>query len=105
MSAPFPERIAQLPSFDGHFTARELNAEGCRVLFASYTAGEQVPAHDHDTDNHGLVTAGELLLTLDGVEQCVPAGSWYQVPKFAEHAARFEQDTAMIEFWFEEEGA
>jgi len=104
MPALFPDRITQLPLFDGHFTARELRAEGCRVLFASYAAGERVAAHRHDTDNHGLVSAGGLFLTLDGVERHVPAGDWYHVPRQAEHAARFESDTAMIEFWFAGQG-
>jgi quercetin dioxygenase-like cupin family protein len=98
--AHFPERINRLPSFVGPFSARWLDAAGCQVLFASYPADQRLPAHHHNTDNVGVVTQGEMCLTLQGVERCYRVGQWYHVPAGAPHAARFGAPTSVVEFWF-----
>lgn len=97
----FPDRINRLPSFAGGFSARRLDAEGCQVLFASYTAGQRIAAHQHDTENVGVVTQGEMHLTLQGRERGFRVGQWYHIPAATPHAARFEAATAIIEFWFD----
>ena len=97
----YPELIRQLPAFDGPFDAYRLQAAGCEVLLASYPAGTEIPAHSHDTDNVGVITRGELQLTMDGQTQYIQAGEWYHVPAGKLHAARFPSDTAEIEFWFD----
>ncbi len=56
--------------------------------------------HRHETENVGVITQGELILTVDGKEQRYGAGEWYHVPVRVVHAARFETDTSEIEFWF-----
>lgn len=96
----FPERIRGLPPFAGAFRARSLGADGCRILFACYEAGQRIPAHHHETENIGVVTGGELRLTVEGVERAYRPGEWYQIPARAPHAARFDVPTAIIEFWF-----
>lgn len=96
----FPDRIASLPPFEGPFDAFRLAAEGCDVLFASYPAGTTIDPHDHETDNVGVITQGELILIVDGEETTYRPGDWYQVPARTEHAARFEVETAEIELWF-----
>lgn len=96
----FPALLQALPRFEGPFDAHRLRAEGCDVLFASYPADTSIAPHAHPTDNVGVITQGELILTLDGVEQRFGVGNWYRVPADAMHAARFEVPTAEIEFWF-----
>jgi quercetin dioxygenase-like cupin family protein len=103
MSGSYPNRIKQLPLYDGRFDAYKLAAKDSDVLFASYPAGTSIPTHTHDTDNHGVITKGELILTVDGVEQRVGVGQWYQVDAHVEHSARFEVETDEIEFWFKPE--
>ena len=103
MPASYPDKIKQLPLYDGRFDAHRLQAENCDVLFASYPAGTEIPAHSHDTDNYGVITKGELILTMAGSTQRVGVGEWYHVPAEVEHAARFDQETDEIEFWFEPE--
>lgn len=100
----FPDRITQLPPFDGPFDAHRLAADGCQVLFASYPPGTVIAEHHHDTHNVGVITRGELFLTLDGQETRHGPGQWYEVPRGAVHAARFEVATDEIEFWFPEGG-
>ena len=96
----FPERISRLPPFVGAFSARRLQAEGCQVLFASYPADQRIPVHHHETENVGIVTQGEMLLTLQGVERSFRMGQWYHIPAETPHAARFAVATSIVEFWF-----
>lgn len=96
----FPELIRRLPDFDGPFDAHRLDAGSCEILFASYPAGTDIEPHTHPTENVGVITAGELILTMDGEETRYGSGDWYHVPAERSHAARFEVDTSEIEFWF-----
>ena len=73
------------------------------MLFATYPAGTSIAPHRHPTDNVGVITKGELRLTMDGELTTYGPGEWYHVPAGAEHAAEFETDSAEIEFWFEVE--
>ncbi len=98
--ADFPDLIKTLPPFDGPFDAYRLGAENCEVLFASYPAGTEIETHTHPTENCGVITAGELLLTIDGEETRFGPGDWYHLMPNQPHSARFEVDTAEIEFWF-----
>ena len=96
----FPPLLRELPRFLGPFDAFKLEAKNCDVLFASYPAGTSIAPHHHATENVGVITRGELILTLDGKETRYGAGDWYHVPARAVHAARFEKETSEIEFWF-----
>ena len=98
--AHFPKLLRDLPPYRGAFDAFKLEARDCDVLFASYPKGTSIPPHDHDTENVGVITQGELILTMDGVETRYGVGQWYHIPAKATHAARFEAETSEIEFWF-----
>ncbi|MEM1253175.1 MAG: cupin domain-containing protein [Cyanobacteria bacterium P01_H01_bin.21] len=97
----FPQQLRALSKFDGPFDAHKLTAQNCNILFASYPAGTKISPHNHNTDNIGVITQGELILIMDGQESRYQPGDWYHVPAQAVHAARFEQETSEIEFWFE----
>ena len=96
----FPELVRQLPEFEGPFDAYQLDAKDCEVLFASYPAGTSIDPHTHPTRNVGVITEGELFLTVDGNESRYGPGDWYRIDANEEHSARFEVDTSEIEFWF-----
>jgi len=100
MAGEYPDKIKSLPLYDGRFDAHKLEARNCDVLFASYPAGTSIPSHTHDTDNHGVITRGELTLTMNGVTTRISTGEWYHVPAHVEHAAKFDVETDEIEFWF-----
>ncbi len=102
MPGKYPDKIKALPLYDGRFDAYKLDATGGDVLFAPYPAGTSIPPHVHDTDNHGVITRGELILTMEGATTRVCVGEWYHVPASVEHSARFEVETDEIEFWFQE---
>ena len=103
MAGDYPDRIKQLPLYDGRFDAYKMQSEqqGCEVLFASYPAGTSIPAHTHETDNYGVITRGELILKVGDQTRRYAAGDWYQIAANVEHAAEFEVETDEIEFWFE----
>jgi quercetin dioxygenase-like cupin family protein len=96
----FPKLLRALPAFDGPFDAFKLEAKDCDVLFASYPKGTVIPPHSHDTENVGVITQGELILSVDGKESRHRVGEWYHVPSKVMHAARFDVETSEIEFWF-----
>jgi Uncharacterized conserved protein, contains double-stranded beta-helix domain len=96
----FPKKLRDLPRFDGPFEAHKLSTEGCDVLFASYPAGTNLEPHTHNTHNVGVITQGEMIITMNGVERRYGVGEWYEIPAEAVHAARTEVDTSEIEFWF-----
>lgn len=102
MSGKYPDRIKSLPLYDGRFDAYQLEARDSDVLFASYPAGTFIPPHTHDTDNHGVITRGELILSMNSAVKRVSVGEWYHVPANVEHSATFEVDADEIEFWFYE---
>ncbi|MBT8078333.1 MAG: cupin domain-containing protein [Gammaproteobacteria bacterium] len=98
--AHFPHLIRALPEFTGPFDAFRLQAENCEVLFASYPAGTTIDMHTHPTENVGVITEGELILTVNGEERRYGKGDWYHLDANEEHAARFDVETSEIEFWF-----
>lgn len=97
----FPPLIRELPLFDGPFEAFRLEASDCQVLFASYPAGTTIDTHTHPSRNCGVITRGALYLTKNGRELRYAVGDWYTIDANEEHAARFEEDTSEIEFWFD----
>ena len=100
MDLKFPELIRALPEFDGPFDAFKLESDHFNVLFASYPAGTDIAAHDHDTENLGVVIRGCLTLTTNGETSRLLPGDWYHLDRHQQHAARFDEDTQIIEFWF-----
>ena len=102
MSGEYQDRIKSLPHYDGRFDAYKLEARESDVLFASYPAGTSIPRHTHETDNHGVITRGTLILSMNGEVKRFSVGEWYHVPANTEHSAKFEVETDEIEFWFYE---
>lgn len=100
MAGKYPDRIKSLPLYDGRFDAYKLDAKDCDVLFASYPAGTSIPPHEHDTENHGVITRGELILTMNGDVSRIGVGEWYHVPANIVHSAEFVVETDEVEFWF-----
>ena len=101
MALEFPDLIKSLPVFEGPFDAFKLESDRFKVLFASYPAGTDVPEHEHASENLGIVTQGSLYLTTNGETRCLETGAWYHLDCHQRHAARFDQDTQIIEFWFD----
>jgi len=100
MAGSYPDKIKTLPLYDGRFDAYKLEANDSDVLFASYPTGTIIPEHSHTTDNYGVITRGELILSMNNEVFRFCVGDWYHVPAGTIHAAEFEQETDEVEFWF-----
>lgn len=97
----FPDRIRSLEPFSDRFDAFKLAADECNILFATYPPGTTLEAHCHETDNWGVITKGEMIITVDSIETKYGPGDWYHVSAGTIHAARCEIETEEIEFWFD----
>jgi quercetin dioxygenase-like cupin family protein len=100
MPGQYPDRIKKLPLFNGRFDAYKLEAKQSDVLFASYPAGTEIPLHKHNTDNYGVITRGQLRLTMNNKVTQINVGEWYHVPANVVHSAQFIVETDEMEFWF-----
>lgn len=98
----FPDKLRNLPKFDGPFDAYTLAAGRCDVLMASYPSGTELETHTHPTNNVGIITQGAMIITVDGEERRYEVGEWYEVAAGTPHSARTEVDTSEIEFWFDD---
>lgn len=96
----FPDKIKALEPHKCRFDAFKMNADNCEIFFASYPAGSDIEPHTHETENYGVVTKGEMVLTIDGTPYIYKTGEWYHIPANAEHSAKCEVPTEQIEFWF-----
>jgi len=96
----FPDKIKELEPFSDRFDAFKLAAKDCDVLFATYPAGTAIEPHTHETNNWGVITKGEMIITVDGVQTSYKPGDWYHVPAGQVHAANCPVETEEIELWF-----
>lgn len=63
-----------------------------------FAAGFASPLHHHSSDHHVVVVQGTLVLTVDGVETKLPAGSYFSLTKKQPHATKCEAGTDCILF-------
>jgi quercetin dioxygenase-like cupin family protein len=76
----FKCELRSLPRFEGPFDAFKLETKDCDVLVASYLRGTEIPPHHHETENVGVITQGELVLTLNGKDTRHGPGKWFHIP-------------------------
>ena len=100
MKNDFPEIIKKFEKFSDRFDAYRLSTNEVDIYFASYPKDTKIDSHNHDTENYGFITKGELILEVDGKQSNYKTGEWYHIPAGKNHSARFEIDTQEIELWF-----
>jgi len=85
----FPEFITRLPEIDFPFdgvSGTLLQGEDQQAAFARFEDETVVPEHSH-ASQWELVVAGELCLTVDGVENTYREGDSFFIPAGAVHGA------------------
>ncbi len=101
MTEIFPEPIRNLPQadipFDG-ITAYLSQAENHQVIFMEFSEDAEVPQHRHEAQ-WGVVLAGKIDLTIDGVEHTYTKGDSVFIPKGAKHSAKVYAGYADISFF------
>jgi hypothetical protein len=96
---PFPDWMDGLPEVDTSFTGLEgrlLSSPHGQAVFFRADGEFEVPPHAHGAQ-WGIVVAGNLELTVDGETGTYVPGETYDIPAGAEHSARFEAGTSVID--------
>ncbi len=103
MSEIFPKPIRNLPQatipFDG-IKAYLSQAEDHQILFMEFTEDVEVPEHSHEAQ-WGVVVAGKIDLTVDGIKRTYTTGDSVYIPKGAKHSAKIYAGYADISFFNE----
>jgi quercetin dioxygenase-like cupin family protein len=60
--------------------------------------GLVTPAHHHSPDHYGTIVSGTLLLTVDGKETKLEAGSFFALTNKAVHVAKVVGDQPAVMF-------
>jgi quercetin dioxygenase-like cupin family protein len=64
--------------------------KGASHFFLKYAGGFTAPVHHHTANHYVAVVAGTLVLTVDGKEHKLPAGSYFSFTGKKPHATRCE---------------
>ena len=105
MSEIFPEPIRNLPQADIHIegiTSYLLQGEHQQVVFMSFDKDVSVPEHSHEAQ-WGVVVAGKVDLTIDGVGQTYSKGDSVFIPKGVKHSAKIHAGYADVSFFNEKD--
>ena len=96
---PFPAWMQDVPRVDTPFAGLEgrllASPHGQAVFFRADKEFE-VPPHAHGAQ-WGIVVTGRLHLTVDGEAETYEPGDTYDIPSGAEHSARLEAGTSVID--------
>ena len=101
MSEIFPEPIRNLPQADvpiNGVKAYLSQSETHQIIFMEFSEDIEVPEHSHESQ-WGIVLAGKLDLTVDGVKRTYSKGDNYFIPKGVKHGAKIYAGYADITFF------
>jgi quercetin dioxygenase-like cupin family protein len=101
MSEIFPEPIRNLPEADiplKGIKAYLSQAENHQILFMEFAEDVEVADHSHEAQ-WGVVLAGKIDLTIEGVERTYSKGDSVFIPKGAKHSAKVHAGYADISFF------
>lgn len=73
-------------------------AKGPSHFYLKYDVGLVTPPHHHSPDHYGTVVKGTLMLTVDGKEHRLGAGSFFALTNKAKHTARVEGNEPCVMF-------
>jgi quercetin dioxygenase-like cupin family protein len=71
-------------------------SKGPSHFMLKFTPGFAAPLHHHTADHFGTVVAGTLVLTSDGKEQKLPAGSFFAFSGKKPHMTKCEAGAACV---------
>ena len=73
-------------------------AKGPSHFYLKYDAGFVAPLHHHSPDHYVTVVSGTLVLNVDGKDNVLTPGSYFELTGKAKHAARVEGKEACVMF-------
>ena len=101
MSEIFPEPIRNLPKADiplSGLKAYLSQSENHQIIFMEFSEDIEVPEHSHEAQ-WGVVLAGKIDLTIDGVQRTYSKGDSVFIPKGNKHSAKVYAGYADITFF------
>lgn len=89
-----------VPGFDGVYTAVVEGdpAKGAHHAFMKFDDGFAAPVHHHTANHYVAVLEGTIILTVDGVEHKLPAGSYFSFTKKGAHATKCDKGDDCVLF-------
>jgi quercetin dioxygenase-like cupin family protein len=96
---PYPTWMQDVPEVDIPITGVEgrlIASPHGQVVFFRAVEEVEVPPHAHG-GQWGIVLTGRLHLTVDDEATTYEPGETYEIPSGAEHSARLEAGTALID--------
>lgn len=66
------------------------SAKGPHHSMLKFAGGFSAPLHHHTSDHYGTVVSGTVVLVINGVENKLPAGSYFAFTGKAKHETRCE---------------
>jgi quercetin dioxygenase-like cupin family protein len=100
----YPEIITRLPEADisiKGIKAYILQGEKHQLVFFEIGPSAQVPEHNHDYDQWGMMIEGKMELTIEGETRICKKGDEYVIPAHAKHHARFLSKSRVMDFFSE----
>jgi quercetin dioxygenase-like cupin family protein len=101
MSEIFPKPIRNLPQADiplSGLKAYLSQAENHQILFMEFTKDAEVQQHSHEAQ-WGVVLAGKIDLTINGIERTYSRGDSVFIPQGAKHSAKVYAGYADVSFF------
>jgi hypothetical protein len=85
-------KYTDVPDFKGLQMAQADGdpSKGPSHFFIKFTQGFKAPLHHHTANHYGTVVAGTLVLTVDGKDTKLPAGSFFSFSDKQPHATACE---------------
>jgi len=102
----YPEVITRLPEADisiKGIKAHVLQGEKHQLVFFEFESSAQVPEHDHEYDQWGMVIDGKAELIINGKTKTCEKGDEYVIPAHAKHRARFLSKSRVMDFFSEKD--
>jgi quercetin dioxygenase-like cupin family protein len=72
------------------------SAKGAHHAMIKFASGFAAPLHHHTSDHYGTVIAGTLVLTVDGQDKKLPAGSYFSFKGKKSHLTKCEAGAACL---------
>ncbi len=99
----FSKAIRSLPRaaipFDG-VTGYLSQGDDHQIVFFEFERDLDLPAHSH-AEQWGVILAGQIDLTYDGVVHTLTTGDSYTIPAGVEHSARICAGSAAMDYYAE----
>lgn len=93
-----PDNVEEWPieKHVGVFSRMLVEGQNMTVMWTRWEPGASAPVHTHPNEQSGIVLAGQIIFTINGVDYPVSAGEFFHIPPNAPHSERNEGDVPAV---------